>query len=355
VPGHSATLLETLQKLAPGTPLRQGVERIIQQRTGALLVLGASPEVDRVSSGGFRLNGVSFTAARLAELAKMDGGIILDEEWDRIVAANVHFLPDAEVPTDETGARHRTAERLARQTGRPVLAVSEGRRIATLFYDGHKAELAPPTVVAAKVNQDLQTLDRLRRRLDEGEERLTLLEVTSLVTYRAVVTLLQRAEMVRRVGHLIERDAVTLGEEGRLVWAQLSDLRRGVEHSRDTTLAEYLRPRRPRLLTEAIDALEGLTITDLDDPSRVGKAVGFPELDDSVVSRGYRLLSHVGRIPDSVRDDLARHFKSVDRLVKASPSQLGEVEGIGPARAKQLRQYFDRLMAAAAVWEPDLS
>jgi diadenylate cyclase len=352
--GGSFTLLETLQRLAPGTPLRQALERIIQQGTGGLLVLGNSPEVEAIGSGGFRLQPTTFSPARLAELSKMDGAVVLDDDWDRIIAANVHFQPSGEIPTEETGARHRTAERVAKETGKPVVAVSEGRRIATLFYDHEKLELPRPTVLAAKVNQDLQTLDRLRRRMDEAEERLTLLEVTGLTTYRAVVTLLQRAEMVLRVGHLVERDAVILGDEGRLVWVQLSDLRRGVEHSREVTLLEYLRPRRSRLLVEAVEALQALSVTDLDDPLRVGKAIGFPELDEPAPSRGYRILSKAGRIPELVREQVVRHFPDVPSLVAAGAAELEQVEGIGATRAAQLRHYFDRLLAVAATWEPDL-
>ncbi|MDP3984657.1 MAG: DNA integrity scanning diadenylate cyclase DisA, partial [Acidimicrobiia bacterium] len=165
MPPADSSQLEMLARVAPGTPLRKALERIIQQGSGALLVLGDSPAVSAISSGGFRLEGVIFSAPRLAELAKMDGGIVIDDDWDRIVAANVHFLPDPDIPTDETGSRHRTAERLAVQTGKQVVAISEGRHLATLFHNGEKIELARPTVLAARANQDLQTLERLRRRL----------------------------------------------------------------------------------------------------------------------------------------------------------------------------------------------
>lgn len=184
--------------------MRQALERVIQGNKGALIVLGWSPEVEEASSGGFKLDGALFTPARLAELAKMDGGIILDDDLTRILYANVHFVPDGTIPTDETGARHRTADRMAIQTKKPVVAVSEGRKVVTLYYDGQKVQLDRPTEVAARVNQELQTLDRLRRRLDDAENRLTMLEVTGLATYRPVITLLQRAELVRRVGVFIE-------------------------------------------------------------------------------------------------------------------------------------------------------
>jgi len=334
--------------------MRQAVERIIQGGKGALVVMGSGTDVDEASSGGFSLNGALFTPARLAELAKMDGGIVLDDDLDRIIAANVHFVPDGTIPTDETGARHRTAERMAIQTKRPVVAVSEGRKVATLYFDGQKVQLDRPTEVAARVNQDLQTLDRLRRRLDDAENRLTMLEVTGLATYRPVVTLLQRTELVRRVGVAIEQEAITLGDEGGLMWVQLADMVRGVEHIREVTLMDYIKPRRDSTMARAAAALTELTGADLEDPSKVGRAVGLPDLDDTAIPRGFRLLAKVGRLPDHVREELVSHFRGFNRLLNAGLAELEEVEGIGAARAAQLRTFFDRLQLAAESWDPDL-
>ena len=334
--------------------MRQALERIIQMNKGALIVIGEGDDVDEASSGGFRLESVSFTPARLSELAKMDGGIVVDAELERIVAANVHFVPDGTIPTEETGSRHRTAERMAIQTKRPVVSVSEGRKVATLYYEGQKVQLDRPTEVAARVNQDLQTLDRLRRRLDDAENRLTMLEVTKLATYRPVVTLLQRSELVRRVGVSIEQEAITLGDEGGLMWVQLADMVRGVEHIRAVTLMDYVKPRRETTIAKAAAALTRLPGTDLENPAQVGKAVGFSDLDDAASPRGFRLLSKVGRLPDPVREELVKHFRSFDRLLSASYSDLEEVEGIGGVRAAQLRTFFDRLISAADLWDPDL-
>jgi len=224
--------------------MRIAVERIIQQGKGGLVVLGNNAKVGAISSGGFRLNNVSFAPARLAELSKMDGGIVLDDSWGAILWANVHFIPDGSIPTDETGARHRTAERLAQETGTPVVAVSEGRRVATLFYGSQKLELATPTEVAAHVNQELASLERLRNRLDEAESRLSRLEVTGLVTYRPVVTVIQRAELVSRLGAAIAERTRTLGDEGRIATLQLNDIMAGVDSAEQRVLQDYMRPLR---------------------------------------------------------------------------------------------------------------
>ena len=353
MPSTDSSLLDLLARVAPGTPLRKAIERVLQQGSGALLVLGNDTSVEAISSGGFRLEGVSFSAPRLAELAKMDGGIVLDDDWDHILAANVHFLPDSDIPTEETGSRHRTAERLALQTGKSVIAISEGRHLATLFHDGHKIELGLPNVLAARVNQDLQTLERVRRRLDAADERLANLEVIGLATYRSVVTVIQQAELVRRIGRLIEHQTVTLGGEARLIRVQLTELMRGVDQMLGATLSDYSRRRRSAPDAESHEALASLDDQDLDDAVMVGKVMGFPDLDDPAQPLGVRALARVGRIPESVREEILDHFPTFEKMLSATPDELDRVEGIGSTRAALLRRHFDRLRAAASAWEPD--
>ena len=343
----------TLEKLAPGTALRAGLERIIQMGKGAIIVLGDGPKMDSISSGGFIFDRpVPFTPPKLSELAKMDGGIVLSASGDHMIRANVHFVPSNQIVTDETGSRHRTAQRIAVQTGSPVIAVSEGRRIVTVYFKEQKVELRSPTEIAAKVNQELQTLDRLRRRLDEAEVSLTQLEMTSLVTYRAVVTLIQRSELVRRVGLSIESQAAQLGDEGRLAYIQLDDMVRGLDHLRFITMRDYTPTRRVALAEAALDRLDSLDDSRIHDPGEVGSALGFDELDEPVVPRGYRLLAKVGRLPESVREELVKHFKTLPNILGATPEVLESVEGIGATRADYLVLYFKRLHAAAENWAP---
>lgn len=334
--------------------MRYALERVIQQGKGGLVVLGHNAKVQSASSGGFTLNGTAFTPARLAELSKMDGGIIVDDSWESILAANVHFIPDGTIPTDETGARHRTAERLAKETDTPVVAVSEGRRVATLFYGEQKIELAAPTEVAAHVNQELQSLERLRSRLDEAESRLSRLEVNALASYKAVVTVVQRAEMVRRLGGVIRDRARTLGDEGRIATLQLNDLLVGVAATEELVLADYIKPLRANSIERALERLAELSGSDLEDQALVAKEIGFSDLDDPAEARGHRLLAMAGRLPDAVREDIVRHFGTVTRLLRATEDQLIDVEGVGDTRAKQLLTFFHRLEAAAHEWEPVL-
>jgi diadenylate cyclase len=331
--------------------MRRGLERIIQQGKGALIVMGHNSRVGAASSGGFRLANAAFSPARLAELSKMDGGVILDDTWGSILEANVHFVPDGSLHTDETGARHRTAERLAIQTGKPVVAVSEGRKVATLFYRDEKIELAQPTEVAAHVNQELQSLDRLRSRLDEALTRLTRLEVIGLSSYRGAVTVIQRAALVEKLGRLVESRTLTLGDEDRIVTLQLNDLISGVDRTMRLVLQDYLKPLRANSVQKAVDVIEAMAGSEIDDPARVARALGFPDLDDPAQARGHRLLSYVGRLPDSVREDIVKHFGTVSKLLRTTKSQLTAVEGVGDTRADQLRTFFDRVETQALEWE----
>jgi diadenylate cyclase len=243
---------------------------------------------------------------------------------------------------------------MALETGKPVVAVSEGRRVATLFYEGRKIELANPTEVAAHVNQELQSLSRLRSRLDESELKLTRLEVAGLATYRSAVTVLQRALLVQRVGEVVEGRTLTLGEDGHIVSLQLNDLVSGVDWTIRAVLQDYLKPARPASIEKAVGQLEQLSAFDLEDPSRVGKALGFPDLDDPAEPRGFRILSELGRLPDPVREDIVRHFGSVSKLLAADEEALLAVEGVGEARAAQIRAFLARLLDLVDEWEPVL-
>src|SRR5213595_2654465 len=176
-------MMEALAAVAPGTPLREGLDRILQAKMGALIVVGDNPEVLNICSGGFLLD-AEFTPQRLSELGKMDGAIILAPDASRIARANVHLVPNPNVPTSETGTRHRTAERVARSIPVPVISVSEDMSVIAVYYGDvkHPLELIPRLLNRA--NQALSTLERYKSRLDGVSGALSALEVEDLVTLR---------------------------------------------------------------------------------------------------------------------------------------------------------------------------
>lgn len=333
---------EVLRRFAPGTTLRVAVELIHAQGTGALIVLGSGPKLEELSSGGFHLRETAFTAQRLAELAKMDGGIVVDDERGLITRANVHFIPDPSIETDETGTRFRTAERMAIQTGNDVVAVSEeGWRTAVVYRDGQRYELARPSDLLASANNSLNSLERLRRRLQSAEDRLTRAEVDDVVTTRDVLVVLARATLVKRMYAEIERTLIALGGEAELIHIQATDLVEGVDDLAENVYADY----RKRVGKRSVFArLSAVTTDELHDLSVMASALGFPDVEEGMEPRGLRALARIPRLPDAVRHSLASHFRGFQRLLHASVSDLEKVEGVGRARAQQLRRFFDRML-----------
>ncbi len=340
--------VEILRSFAPGTLLRQGTELIVRQGTGALILLGSGSKVERVSSGGFKLDGAAFTAQRVAEVAKMDGGIVVDTDTMTITRVNVQFIPDPTIETIETGTRFRTAERLARQTGLPVLAISEERRAtATVFIGEQSFGLRSPTDLFGQANQALNSLERLRRRVFDAEHSLTRAEADGVVTVREVVVLLQRAAYVDRVYTGLSRLLVELGREAALIDIQANDIVEGVRSVGDLVYADYL-PKGKRKTASASGILSSVTMDELQSGYRVAQELGLGALENSVEPRGLRILAGVPRLPDTVRGALLKHFESYRDLITASVAELEQVEGVGRSRANHIRSYLQRVERLAS-------
>jgi diadenylate cyclase len=347
-------LRATLATVAPGTMLRDGLERVLRGRTGGLVVLGYDKNVQALCSGGFRVD-VEFTATRLRELAKMDGAVILDSEGTRIHRAAVHLMPDPTISSDEMGTRHRTAERVAKQTRSPVLSVSQSMNIIVLYVDGRRYVLEDSAAILSRANQALATLERYKLRLDEVSGTLSALEIEDLVTVRDVAVVAQRLEMVRRIAREIDGYVVELGSDGRLLALQLDELIAGVEADRELVVRDYLPSpsRRSPTVESATTALDALSDVDLLDLSAVARALGRPagpdSLDQSLSPRGYRLLARVPRIPSHVVDRLVEHFGGLQRLLAAGIDDLRAVEGVGDARARTVREGLSRLAESSIL------
>lgn len=349
---NSRSGLDILRALAPGTPLRNAIELILRQETGALIVLGYGRDIEALCTGGFHLDGADFHSARLAELAKMDGAVITDEAAEVIYRANVHLIPDPSLDTEETGTRHRTAERVAKESGRAVVVVSEGRQTVTVYTGDSTYELRSPTTLLAQANQNLLTLERFRGRLTDEESRLTELEVDDIVVYRDVVQFLQRAALVRRIGADLEHYAVELGGEGELINLQLMDLLAGTAETAKLVYSDHVRSYPPDP-AQPLDLLQTLSAEHLSDESRVAALLDFGPLEHPTRSRGYRILDRIPRLPDAVQDSLVEHFETLQQLLYATVGELDQVEGVGRARARQLRHYFDRLLDTTRSWAVD--
>jgi len=338
-------MLEALAAVAPGTPLREGLDRVLQAGMGALVVVGDGPEVLNICSGGFLLD-AAFSPQRLSELAKMDGAIILASDASRIARANVHLVPNPNVPTSETGTRHRTAERVARSIPVPVISVSEDQQVIAVYVNDEKHPLENIPRLLNRANQALSTLERYKNRLDTVAGSLSALEIEDLVTLRDVVTVLQRTEMVRRIAEEIDGYIVELGVDGRLVRLQLEELMGGVEDDRRLVIKDYFHEDSDWHLPEAMVFLSELTTEDLLDLKTVSSMLHLPgaaDLDLSLSPRGYRLLAKIPRLPESIIDRIVDRFGSLQKLLRASIDDLDDVEGVGDTRARSIKEGLSRL------------
>lgn len=344
-------LRSTLAKLAPGTALRDGLERILRGKTGALLILGSDKLVDSISSGGFAIN-VDFTATGLRELAKMDGALILDADATKIVRAAVQLIPDPSLPTTETGTRHRTADRVSRQTDHPVISVSKSMNIIALYLGGRRFVLEDSAAILSRANQAIATLERYKHRLDEVSSTLSVLEIDNMVTVRDVAVVAQRLEMVRRISDEIAAYTVELGTDGRLVSLQLGELVAGVDTDRMLIVRDYVAgSKKSRKTSQSLIELDGLDSSQIVDLTNVAKALGFegtPEaLEQPVSARGYRLLARIPRLPEAITERVVEHFGSVSKLLAANIDDLQAVEGIGESRARAVREGLSRVADAS--------
>jgi diadenylate cyclase len=375
-------MADALALVAPGQPLRDGIERVLQANRGLLLVVGDGPEVLSICTGGFLLD-AEFSPQRLSELAKMDGAIILSSDADRIARANVHLMPNASIPTIETGTRHRTAERVARSVDVPVVSVSAAMGLVTVYRRDGRHVMQDERRLHERVRQALQTARRFRQRFDTALAALSALEVADTVTVRDVAAVLQPAELLCRIVDEVKADLVELGEDGRMLRLQLEEVLDGIDPVRQLVVRDYLRSgdeagraargdgrgetradgrrpgRRERRHIDredtfnALATLARLSTDELLDARRVSAVLGLgssqADPDAPLEARGYRLLHRLPRFPEALADRIAEHFDGLPLIMRASVGDLEEVEGVGEARARSVKEGLARLAEASIL------
>ena len=342
--------INIIKSLAPGMPLREGLENILRAKMGALVVVGDSPSIMEIVDGGFLLN-CDYSPSAFYELAKMDGAIILSHDAKKILYANAQLVPEAAIATSETGTRHRTAERVARQTGALVISISQRRNLISVYVGNLRYVLKDITVILNRANQALQTFEKYQAVLNRGLTHLNALEFEDLVTLADVAGPLIRAEQVSRIAREIEHNIVELGAEGRLVSMQMEEL---ISDEDDIfyLIKDYCLSVDDHTHISIREQLSALPEESLD-PYTVCRILGFGvtanSIDIPVVPRGYRLLTHIPRLPMAVVENLVARFKTLHHIYNASIAELDDVEGIGEVRAKSIKDGLKRLREQAVL------
>jgi diadenylate cyclase len=332
------SMSEILQLIAPGTPIREGIDNVLRANTGGLIVLGYNEAVKSLVDGGFSINSL-FSPSYLYELAKMDGAIILNETGNKILIANGQLAPDPSLPSSETGMRHRTAERVAKQTKSLVIAISQRRHVITLYQGSFRYALKDISVILTKANQALQTLEKYKLILDQSIANLSVLEFEELVTYNDLLQVLHRIEMVIRIKKELITYLNELGTEGRLVRLQMNELIADIEKEALLIIKDYSFDQQAKPL-DLLLKLQDLVGSEVSDDHVLMKLLGYSNyipLDEAVFPRGYRVLNKIPRLPVAIVDNLIGKFNRLTKIVKASVAELDEVEGIGEVRARKIK------------------
>lgn len=337
---------DLLRLVAPGTAFREGLENVLRAKTGALIVVGYSPEVMEIVDGGFSIN-CDFSPNYLYELAKMDGAIILSEDMKRILYANTQLIPDSSIPSTETGIRHRTAERVAKQTGKLVVSISQRRNVITLYLGNLRYSLKDIGVILTKANQAIQTLEKYKAVLDQAFTNLSAAEMEELVTLQDVAEVIQRLEMVLRVEQEIKRYIHELGNEGRLISMQMEELVAGLDEEWVLLLKDYSRDNSDERLKEIQASLRRLSSDELLDTHTIVRLLGYPNtnavMDEPVSPRGYRILHKIPRLPSLIIQNLVERFEYLPHILMATIEELDEVDGIGEVRARAIKDGLKRI------------
>jgi len=342
-------ITEILKMIAPGTAIREGLDSILKAKTGALLLITDNKDViTQVVDGGFNIN-EEYSSAKLYELAKMDGAIILSGDLKRIILANAQLIPSHDIPTVETGTRHRTAERTAKQTGELVISISQRRNIITIFKENERYVLEDTDVVLNKANQAIQTLERYKKVFDNKLNTLNEYEFNDIVTLDNVLTVVQRAEMVMTIVKEIQEKIFELGEDGRLISMQVEELIGGLEKEELMIIKDYMAFSKKKKITaeEILEQLSNLEYEELMKNQVVAKLLGYENFDNyeeiAVYPKGYRILNKVPRMPSTILENLVKSFKSFQHILAANIEDLDKVDGIGEVRARTIKQSLKRM------------
>lgn len=341
---RSTELMQILKMIAPGTELREGLDNVLKAKTGGLIVIGDSEPVLKLVDGGFKID-QDYTPARLYELAKMDGAIVLSKDGKKILYANTQLTPDSSISTAQTGTRHRTSERVAKQTNELVVCISQRRNVITLFKGNINYLIKETSQVLARANQALQTFEKYKSTCDDVLATLNEFEFENIVTLENVIKAIQRIELAMRVAAEVEGYIIELGDEGRLIELQLRELSENIEKEEKLILKDYCQNEIG--VEEVYNKITKLSREEVNETRVIAKLLGYDGEhaieDTEIYSKGYRLLNKIPKMPISIIENMVNAFGNFKDIIRATIEELDDVEGIGEIRAKNIKQGLTRM------------
>ena len=330
---------DALTMIAPGSRLREAISAILQAGSGALLCIGEPNRLARLSEGGVKLDAPA-TPQLLYELCKMDGAIILNGDATRLIYANRFLRPSAHTPSNETGTRHRTGQRMANQAKCIVIALSERRASVTLYVHDQRHVMDSIPALINRAMQAVQTLEKYISVLNSAMTELTLREFQDIVTIFDVCRAVQRLEMVSRIGKEIDPYLLELGTEGRLIRLQLRELLLPISDSK-LVVRDYYKEKQGVTAADVEAKIAELPQDELLEHGSICQVLGHGNIQRSIdtylTPRGYRVLKSTHRFPTQVIENLVRRFGSLQNIIRAPKDELCNVEGVGEVLAERVR------------------
>lgn len=350
--GRDEKLLKILAQTAPGTPLRHAINSIVDLGRGGLLLIANEEKARRVVESCFELH-TKLTPMRIVELSKMDRAIVIDEDLKTILYANAYLVPDQSVHSEETGTRHLAAEKVARQLELPTVSISASRGRVTIYCGEHRHTLMDIITLTARANQAIRILEQYRVTFDDLSRELTALELEGRVLPYHIANFIQTIVQMLTIQEDIEEIFVELGEEKELMELQLDWLMLDVMEDLELVINDVkLNRSRPQTL---ISKLRNLAPEDLLATERIIEILGYEtreeSLDETIDSRGYRVLSQIPRIPPLIINRLVKNFGTLGRIMSASEEDLMQIKGIAQVRARAIRTGLQRLKRSLMLWD----
>ncbi|MDN5341778.1 DNA integrity scanning diadenylate cyclase DisA [Oceanotoga sp. DSM 15011] len=335
-------LLKILDFLAPGKQLRKGIDRIMEANLGALIFLASSPEKyleEGLIQLGFELDAL-FIPEKIYELAKMDGAIVLDKNAEKILFANAQLNPEKSLNSDETGMRHRTAEKVSLQTGDITIAVSKRRNSVSVFYKNKKHELLTENILFARVNQEITIAQRYKQSFLDLIDYLNIEEVRKNVSLYDVAEIISKGMLTIKITQATDKYLRELGEIAGSSKLEYEEILRSVPKLVGAIIMDYnVDDLNYQKSEDAIENFNNVKTDDLVNLFTIARTLGYDvssddELEEKIIiPRGYRIL-YSTKLPSSAVKNVVDNFERLPSLMEASFEDLTNVAGIGKRRAE---------------------